>query len=273
MAYRSRNPLAGGVVDVETARRAVAQVARERDAVARQLQQAQARSSALERELEARDAERLQLERRVRELEARVSAQAAAAQHQEQAQQAERARQAEQAERARQAQEAEQAQRARRAQQFERHQQAERPGAAEGERVQRLAADLANLRRHQADAIARGIRQQTDRFLIEIASVRDSVQRALDALPDGVEGRSPWHDGLLAVLARIDGVLEREGVHRTGDPGERFDPQVHEAIGTVNDGHEGYVRQTVSTGLVRDDGAVITPAKVLVGAPADKEVP
>ena len=50
----------------------------------------------------------------------------------------------------------------------------------------------------------------------------------------------------------------------TGAPGERFDPAVHEAVGTVP-GEDGTVRQTVSTGLVRQDGSVIVPAKVLVG--------
>ncbi|MEM6931281.1 MAG: nucleotide exchange factor GrpE, partial [Myxococcota bacterium] len=87
--------------------------------------------------------------------------------------------------------------------------------------------------------------------------------RALETLP-GTAG--PWHDGLLAVQSRLDGLFEQEGLHRIGEPGERFDPKLHDAIGTVPEGTPGDVRHTVSTGLARDDGSVVVPAKVIVAA-------
>ena len=62
MSYRSRRyPLDAGVVDVETARRAIAEVARERDAVVQQLHRVQAQASALERQLHAQEAENAEL--------------------------------------------------------------------------------------------------------------------------------------------------------------------------------------------------------------------
>jgi len=275
VAYRGRsNPLTPRVVDIDTARRAVAEVARERDALAQQLQRAQARVASLQRQLEARSDENAHLEQAVRALEsrARPAVEIARERSRFDRQTAELNQQLEQltdqleqvlqerdeliaqCDRERAARHASEA----RAQAVPQESPAE-------ERAQRLAADLSNLRRHQAEAIEAGVRGQTNRLLVEIGSVRDSVERALGSLPG--QG-SAWHDGLVAVLSRIDAVLEREGVHRVGIPGERFDPGLHEAVGTVDDGGTDWVRQTVSSGLVREDGSVVVPAMVLVGGPS-----
>jgi molecular chaperone GrpE len=263
-----------GVVDVESARRAVAQVARERDALAQQLQRAQSVLGSLKRQLDARTNESAELARAVRALQGRGPA---AAEELDE----ERARNE---------------QVHRRLQQLAaRHERVvaqldacvqerdlaiadrDRGGAAlaaaraevreleaaspDAGRAQRLAEDLARVRRHQVEAIERGVRSGTDHLLVELVSVRDSVRRALQTLP-GAGGS--WHDGLLAVLARVDHVLEREGVHVVGHPGELFDPHVHAAVGQT-DGPGGAVVETVSSGLVRADGSVMVPAKVLVG--------
>lgn len=275
MSIRNRsNSMFPGVVDAESARRAVAQVARERDALAQQLQRAQSVLGSLKRQLDARTAESAELARAVRALQGRGPAVAEELEE-------ERAR-------------TEEAHR--RIQQLaDRHERTEAQldacvaerdlaiadrdrvsaalAAARAEvrelgvsspdagRAQRLAEDLARVRRHQAEAIERGVRSGTDHLLVELISVRDSVRRALASLP-GTGGS--WHDGLLAVLARVDHVLERDGVHVVGHPGELFDPHVHEAVGSA-EGPEGAIVETVSSGLVRSDGSVMVPAKVLVG--------
>ncbi|HHO50872.1 MAG TPA: nucleotide exchange factor GrpE [Deltaproteobacteria bacterium] len=262
------------VVDVETARRAVAQVARERDALAQQLQRSQSMVDSLRRQLEARTAEATELLRTVRALQARVPP--AAGELEEERERAEEAHQrllrlGERLERVEtqlatctQERDVAVAERDQaRASLAAARAEAKELGAGSPDagRAQRLAADLANVKRRQEEAIERGVREQTDHLLVELVSVRDSVLRALDTLPGAA---SAWHDGLLAVLARVDGVLEREGVHLVGHPGERFDPRVHEAVGTV-EGPGGVVVQTVSSGLVREDGSTVVPAKVLVG--------
>lgn len=275
MSYRSRsNPLVPGVVDVETARRAVAQVARERDALAHQLQRSQAAVDSLERQLRARTTESTELARALRALQARGPSRAeeleearerneeAHQQLQEQARRLERLQEelsASLSERDVAIAERDQARASLEAARAELTELCAH--APDTERAQRLAADLANLQRRQKENIERGVAERTDHLLEELVSVRDSVQRALETLPGS---GSTWHDGLLAVLARVDGVLEREGVHVVGQPGEQFDPRVHEAVGKVN-GPEGAVVHAVSSGLVREDGRVLVPAKVVVG--------
>lgn len=275
MSYRSRaNPLSPGVIDLETARRAVAQVAQERDALAQQLQRAQAVVDSLRRQLEARTAESAELARAVRALQARVPADAGQLEEERgrtyeaneklerltaKLRRVEAQLQASIEERDVAAAERDRALAATAAAQAEtRELGATSPDA---ERVQRLAADLERVRFHQQQAIVRGVRERTDHLLAELVSVRDSVERALDTVPDSA---GSWHDGLLAVLARVDHVFEREGVQVVGRPGERFDPSVHDAVGTL-DGPEGTIVETAGSGLVRADGSVVVVAKVLVG--------
>ena len=278
MSYRGRsNPLSPGVVDVEPARRAVAQVARERDALAQQLQRAQTVVDSLKRQLDARTAESAELARAVRALQARVPAAAEELEeergrteeaHQQLQRLAGRLEQVEAQlgvcteERDLALAERDQARAALAAARAEALELGK--ASPDAERAQRLAEDLARVRVHQKEAIERGVRDRTDHLLAELVSVRDSVRRALETLPGSA---SSWHDGLLAVLARVDHVLEREGVHVVGHPGEIFDPRVHEAVGTA-EGAENAVVETVSSGLVRSDGSVVVPAKVLVGGGA-----
>ncbi|TNE90976.1 MAG: nucleotide exchange factor GrpE [Deltaproteobacteria bacterium] len=271
MSRRMRHPMAGPqVVDLETARRAVAQVAAERDALSRQLERSQSAVGSLRRQLDAREQENAHLAHALRAVEARHDSPDPARLEQMAEERRELLAQLRESEREREhlrearaeALAARDAERAAR-------QAAEaaaielRDCAPEADRIQRLAADLENVRRRQATAIRQGVEQQTDHLLVAMASVRDSVQRAIDALP---ETSGAWYDGLLAVLARIDSVLAREGVSRTGARGEHFDPQLHEAVGTVDGDAPNLVRETVSSGLVREDGRVVVPAKVLVTA-------
>lgn len=275
MPYRSRSHAQfPSVVDAESARRAIAQVARERDALAQQLQRAQSVVGSLKRQLDARTSESAELARAVRALQGRGPA-VAEELEEERARTEEAHRRVEQlagrlervvAQLDASVEERDQAI-------ADRDRVSAALAAARAEvrelgvsspdagRSQRLAEDLARLRRHQAEAIERGVRSGTDHLLVELVSVRDSVRRALQTLP-GTGGS--WHDGLLAVLSRVDHVLERDGVHVVGHPGELFDPQVHEAVGSMK-GPEGAIVETVSSGLVRADGSVMVPAKVLVG--------
>lgn len=134
---------------------------------------------------------------------------------------------------------------------------------SESARVEQLAADLANVRRRTEDEIEAGIRREHARLVEHIAGIRDALERAQTMLPD--DG-SPWAAGLAGTLDAIDRVLDREGVERVGEPGERFDPQVHEAVavGEHPDGVADLVLAVHQVGLVYRDGGLVRPAQVTV---------
>ena len=260
----------GQVVDLEQARAAVLKVASERDALAEQLTRAHRAIASLQRQLEARKAETAHLIEALRAVDDQPSVDVdRVGQELEHARDDLRrvSRRCQQAE-ARVAElelarEEALADRDRERAARKEVEAARSIDVPEGDRAQRLAADLANLRRHQQDAIEAGVRQASARWLREISSVRDSVQRALDTAPDAV---GPWHDGLLAIRSRVDGVLQSEGVTVLGAVGEPFDPNLHEAVATSETGQPGTVVQVVSSGMMDLEGRVVEPARVIVGS-------
>ncbi len=266
----------GELIDLDTARAAIERVATERDALAHQLTRAQDTIRALQRQLEARRSEADHLARALRTLEARHARHEDAAelervkriaeQAQEEAAQWRAKADAAQERLERLQLECEAALAERDSERAARHELEVkladlREARPDGDRAQRLAADLANLRRHRDEAIAQGIRAGTTRLLTEIASIRDSVERALQACP---EPSGPFHDGLLAILSKVDNVFAHEGATPLGRVGERFDPAIHEAVGTVQGSPPDMVHAVVSTGVMLDDGTVAVPARVIV---------
>ena len=135
--------------------------------------------------------------------------------------------------------------------------------APDQSRVQRLAADLANIRRREKETIEAGIRSEKSRLLSEVAGVRDSLQRAVDMSPDT---SSPWHTGLLGTLSQVDAMFKREGAVLVGAVGERFDPSVHEAIAVAPhpEGRSGVIIEVHRPGVVLEGGGLVRAAQVIV---------
>lgn len=267
----------GDLIDIETARAAIGQVAEERDALARQLTRAQTAITSLQRQLEARRAEAGHLAQAVRALEAQQARQPDEQQldalrrrllqaSEDVSLLRQRSERAEaritQLELERDVAVAERDRERAACLQLETSLAELRIATPEADRAQRLAADLANVRRHRDEAIQHGIRAETGRILAEVASIRDTVARAIDASPERV---GPFHDGMLAILSRADALFAREGVTLLGHVGERFDPAVHEAVGTSAQGEPGTVQAVVSSGMQLDDGTLAEPARVIVG--------
>jgi len=95
----------------------------------------------------------------------------------------------------------------------------------------RLAADFENYkkraRQEQLDTV-----QFANTTLVErLLPVLDDFHRTLEHAPAGVD--EPWLKGVQLTLQKLDEVLEGIGVSRIAAEGERFDPKLHEAIGSV----------------------------------------
>jgi molecular chaperone GrpE len=67
------------------------------------------------------------------------------------------------------------------------------------------------------------------------------------------------------VLEQMESILARQGVSRTGETGERFDPERHEAIGVREDGDvpDRSVVDVARSGYALGD-RVLRPAQVVV---------
>jgi molecular chaperone GrpE len=147
------------------------------------------------------------------------------------------------------------------------------------DRLLRTLADMENLRkrteREVADAALRGVTA----FARDMLGVADNMRRALEAVtPQVRKSADP------AVKALIDGVeltereflkaLERNGVRQFDPQGQKFDPNVHQAIFEVPDASvpAGHVVQVVQLGYMIGD-RVLRPALVGVSKGGPKAAP
>ncbi len=136
--------------------------------------------------------------------------------------------------------------------------------------AQRTQADFENYRKRAArDAAAAGERAKSG-LVRELLPVVDNLERALDAANAGErdEGGQPAEhlaDGVRLVHSELVAVLARNGVEGYDPRGEKFDPELHEALSMrAEDGAEaGTVLDVVEKGY-RLNGAVLRPARVVV---------
>lgn len=139
--------------------------------------------------------------------------------------------------------------------------------AAELERIEdrykRALADLDNYRKRAAREMETRVAAAQEAIIGDWLDVVDSVERAMR-----MEANGQCREGLGAVLEQMNSVLAREGVHRIGVPGERFDPERHAAI-AVQDSAEAPDQTILAvqrSGFALGD-RVIRPAQVVVARP------
>lgn len=130
-------------------------------------------------------------------------------------------------------------------------------------RLVELKADLANVRRHVQDEIARGVRDERVARLQGLLEVHDDLLRSLHYQTDI---RSPWYQGHAAILKRTEAELRRAGASPVGGVGEPFDPQRHEALALrpAEGRPSGTVASVEQVGFALEDGTLVRPARVVV---------
>jgi molecular chaperone GrpE len=128
------------------------------------------------------------------------------------------------------------------------------------DRYKRALADLDNYRKRAAREMEMRVAAAQDAIIGDWLDVADSMERAVH-----MEVNEPCREGLGAVLEQMNSVLAREGVHRIGAPGERFDPERHEAIAVQDSAEapEHAILAVQRSGFVLGD-RVIRPAQVVV---------
>lgn len=143
------------------------------------------------------------------------------------------------------------------------------------EQVLRAAAEMENLRKRTMREIADAKTYAASGFARDMLSVADNLNRALSAIP--AEARKA--DAQLKMLA--DGVemtgramlsvLERHGVRKIETVGQKFDPNFHEAITSMEDKAipHNTVKHEAEPGYMIG-GRVLRPAKVVIAQGGEK---
>jgi len=137
------------------------------------------------------------------------------------------------------------------------------------ELAKRTQADFENFRkRMSAEVQAAAVRGKVG-VAREVVPVLDDLERALQAAGLDPEGDSEdgLAHGVLLVFRGLRETLQRNGVEAVDPKGEKFDPNLHEALSTqpVEGTEAGVVVEVMQKGY-RMDGQLIRPARVVVSA-------
>ncbi|MGY6569309.1 MAG: nucleotide exchange factor GrpE [Salinarimonas sp.] len=146
--------------------------------------------------------------------------------------------------------------------------------AAEAEKAEmkdkllRTLADMENLRRRTEKEVADARAYAVTAFARDMLTVADNIHRALDSVP--TEARAAMDGALKALVEGIElterdllKTMERHGVRKLSPEGEKFDPNLHQAMFEVPnpDVPNGQVVQVMQDGYVIGE-RVLRPAMV-----------
>ena len=94
----------------------------------------------------------------------------------------------------------------------------------------RLAADFENYKKRARQDQMDTVQYATGTLVERLLPVVDDLHRSLEHAPPEVDEK--WLKGVQLTLQKLDEALEGVGVSRIQAMGARFDPKVHEAIGS-----------------------------------------
>jgi molecular chaperone GrpE len=122
------------------------------------------------------------------------------------------------------------------------------------DQVLRARADSENLRRRLEREKDDAVKFAAGRFAKDVLSVADNLRRALDSAPkDGDETLKNLVIGVEATERELLSVFERHGISRIDPKGQKFDPNLHQAMFEIEDANvaAGTVLQVVAAGYVQ----------------------
>jgi molecular chaperone GrpE len=133
--------------------------------------------------------------------------------------------------------------------------------------AKRAQADFENYRKRMAAEVQAAALRGKAQLASEVVPVLDDLERALQAAGLDPEGDSEdgLAHGVILVFRGLREALERNGIEAVDPKGEKFDPNLHEALSTVpaDEAESGVVVEVMQKGY-RFDGHLIRPARVVV---------
>jgi molecular chaperone GrpE len=155
----------------------------------------------------------------------------------------------------------------------------EREHAEMKDRLLRTLAEMENLRKRTEREVADARLYGASSFARDVLAVADNMRRALDAVPP--EARAGAEAGMKSLVEGVElterellKALEKNGVRQFTPQGEKFDPNVHQAMYEVPDASvpAGSIVQVVQPGYMIGE-RVLRPALVGVSKGGPRVAP
>jgi len=133
------------------------------------------------------------------------------------------------------------------------------------DRALRAQAELDNYRKRSARDIENAHKYALERFVQELLPVVDSLELGLANSAGAGSSQDVLHEGMELTLKKLQDVLAKFGVVPVDPAGEKFNPERHEAVATLEQPElaPGTVVQVMQKGYELN-GRLIRPAMVCV---------
>jgi molecular chaperone GrpE len=148
--------------------------------------------------------------------------------------------------------------------------EAKREAAEFKDKLLRTLAEMENLRKRTEREVVDARVYGTAGFARDVLAVADNMHRALEAigpeLRDAADAQvKAFIEGIELTERELLKMLEKNGVKKFSPQGEKFDPNVHQAMYEVptSDQPPGHVAQVIQAGYMIGD-RVLRPAMVAV---------
>ena len=146
------------------------------------------------------------------------------------------------------------------------------------ERVLRTLAEMENLRRRSDREKSDVSKFAITRFARDMLTVADNLERALGTVPAEAADKDAtlkaFFEGVQLTQRELLNVMERHGVKKVEADGERFDPNLHQAMMEMEDKEvpAGTVIKSFQPAFVIED-RILRPAMVVVSKGGPKPSP
>lgn len=147
--------------------------------------------------------------------------------------------------------------------------------AALKDQLLRVAADLENTRRRAEREKIDTSRYAIANFAHDLLSVADNFERALtisdtNTAEQAAETLTTLLAGLRMTEKELQSAFERHGVKRIHPKGEKFDPNIHQAVANQpsNDVPKGHIVDVAQTGFVIGERVLRAPMVTVSSGPA-----
>ena len=129
------------------------------------------------------------------------------------------------------------------------------------EKWKRALADYQNLEKRKEQEILDKVNTKTDRLIIDFLNVYENFVRAKDVYVN----KEISVEGLDIIIKNMESILSEYEVKRIDTVGKIFDPNLHEAVSTVNDQSlsDNTITEEIAKGYISQN-RVIKASKVIV---------
>ncbi len=132
------------------------------------------------------------------------------------------------------------------------------------DKVLRAQAEMENLRKRTSRDVENAHKYALEKFVSELLPVLDSLELGLSA-SENAENVDDLYKGMELTLEMFNRALEKFGVKTIDPKGEKFNPELHEAVSMqeIEDSESGIIVTVIQKGYSLNE-RLIRPAMVVV---------